>query len=95
MSQDWNQVPGLDCGNTFALCLLFAKHPNDASHIDCSGAGLGVFQLDVKTAFLYADIDEEVFVAQPPGYETTDNDGGPLVMRLEKSLYGLAQNAEA
>lgn len=51
-----------------------------------------VVQLDVKTAFSYADIEEEVFVAQPPGYETEDKDGGPLVMRLEKSLYGLAQS---
>ena len=30
-------------------------------------------QLDVKTAFLYADIEEEVFVAEPPCFETNDN----------------------
>ena len=29
-----------------------------------------VRQLDVKTAFLYADIEEDVFVAEPPGFET-------------------------
>ena len=33
-----------------------------------------VRQLDVKTAFLYADIEEEVFVAEPPGVETNDNE---------------------
>ena len=49
-----------------------------------------VRQLDVKTAFLYADI-EEVFVAEPPGFETNDNEKVLLVMKLGKSLYGLAQ----
>ena len=52
-----------------------------------------VRQLDVKTAFLYADIEEEVFVAEPPGFETNDNKKGLLVMKLGKSLYGLAQSS--
>ena len=51
-----------------------------------------VRQLDVKTAFLYADIEEEVFVAEPPGFETNDNEKGLLVMKLGESLYGLAQS---
>ena len=41
-----------------------------------------VRQLDVKTAFLYADIEEEVFAAEPPGFETNDNKKGLLVMKL-------------
>ena len=68
----------------------FAKHQNGASH--CSGAGLGGCSAGRETAFLYADLEEEVFVAQPPFYETKDKDGGPLVMRPENSLYGLAQS---
>ena len=51
-----------------------------------------VRQLDVKTAFLYADIEEEVFMAEPPGFETNDSENGSLVMKLGKSLYGLAQS---
>ena len=39
-----------------------------------------VRQVDVKTAFLYADI-EEVFVAEPPGFETNDNEKVLLVMK--------------
>ena len=46
-----------------------------------------VRQLDVKTAFLYADIEEDVFVAEPPGFETEGKNGVPFVMRLGKSLY--------
>ena len=49
-------------------------------------------QLDVKTAFLYADIEEEVYVTTAPGFETTNKDGVQLVMELEKSLYELAQS---
>ena len=49
-----------------------------------------VRQLDVKTAFLYADIEEEVSVAEPPGFETNDNENGLLVMKLEKSFHRLA-----
>ena len=51
-----------------------------------------VRQLEVKTAFLYADMEEEVFVAGPPGFETNDNGRGLLVMKLGKSFYGLAQS---
>ncbi|CAB1118025.1 unnamed protein product [Ectocarpus sp. CCAP 1310/34] len=49
-------------------------------------------QMDLSTAFLYADILENVFVEQPPGFEVKDKDGGDLVMQLQKSLYGLAQS---
>ena len=52
--------------------------------------GVLLHQMDVSTAFLYADIQEVVFVEQPPGFEVKDKDGGELVMQLEKSLYGLA-----
>ena len=48
----------------------------------------------MKTALLYADVEKEVLIAQPPGYEAKDKDGGPQVMRLEKSLYGLAESPE-
>ena len=48
-----------------------------------------VRQVDVKTAFLYADI-EEVFVAEPPGFETNDNEKVLLVMKLGKSLYAVS-----
>ena len=39
-----------------------------------------VRQRDVKTAFLYADIEEDVFVAEPSGFETQGKNGVPFVM---------------
>ena len=47
-----------------------------------------VHQLDVKTAFLYANIEEEVFVAEPTGFETDDKKKGLLVMKLGKASMG-------
>jgi hypothetical protein len=42
-------------------------------------------QFDVKTAFLYGELEEEVYVEQPEGFD----DGSGLVCRLKRSLYGL------
>ena len=44
-------------------------------------------QFDVKTAFLYGDLEEEVYIQQPRGFE----DGTNRVCKLKKSLYGLKQ----
>jgi hypothetical protein len=48
-------------------------------------------QFDVETAFLYAPLEEEVFVRPPAGLEEYDENGEPLVWLLKKSLYGLRQ----
>ncbi|GJR15272.1 putative ribonuclease H-like domain-containing protein, partial [Tanacetum coccineum] len=48
-----------------------------------------VYQMDVKSAFLYGKIEEEVYVCQPPGFE--DPDFLDRVYKVEKALYGLHQ----
>jgi hypothetical protein len=52
-----------------------------------------IFQLDVKSAFLHGEIDEEVFVDQPAGFEKKGEES--KVYRLKKALYGLKQAPRA
>ena len=50
--------------------------------------GLHLKQFDVKTAFLYGTLEEEIWMEQPPGF----NDGTSRVCKLLKGLYGLKQS---
>ncbi|GKB32056.1 putative ribonuclease H-like domain-containing protein, partial [Tanacetum coccineum] len=52
-----------------------------------------VYQMDVKSAFLYGKIKEEVYVCQPPGFE--DPEFHERVYKVEKALYGLHQAPKA
>ncbi|GJR14908.1 putative ribonuclease H-like domain-containing protein [Tanacetum coccineum] len=52
-----------------------------------------VYQMDVKSAFLYGKIEEEVYVCQPPGFE--DPDFPDRVYKVEKALYELHQAPKA
>nr|GEU78117.1 hypothetical protein [Tanacetum cinerariifolium] len=55
--------------------------------------GFMVYQMDVKSAFLYGTIKEEVYVCQPPGFE--DPNYPDKVYKVVKALYGLHQAPRA
>ncbi|KAI3795109.1 hypothetical protein L1987_37754 [Smallanthus sonchifolius] len=85
--QGFNQQDGIDYTEvyvpvarleTIRLFLAFASYK-----------GFKVFQLDVKSAFLYGKVKEEVYVCQPPGFEDPINPS--KVFKLDKALYGLHQ----
>ena len=50
---------------------------------------LELHQMDVKTAFLNGDLDEEVYMEQPIGFVEVGKED--LVCKLNKSIYGLKQ----
>ena len=78
VAKGWNQLPGLASGSIYAsVCMI--QHVRTICCIAVHFALL-LHQIDVPTAFLYADIHELVFVEQPPGFEVNDKDGGELVM---------------
>nr|GEY25125.1 putative ribonuclease H-like domain-containing protein [Tanacetum cinerariifolium] len=52
-----------------------------------------VYQMDVKSAFLYGEIEEEVYVCQPPGFE--DPYFLDRVYKVKKAMYGLHQAPKA
>ena len=47
-------------------------------------------QLDVKTAFLHGELEEDIYMAQPDGFQGPGKE--EYVYRLKKSLYGLKQS---
>ena len=86
----WGQVPGVDCGGTFApVCRLQSIRMVLAIAAEFD---FECWQLDYNTDFLNAKVKEEVYVKMAPGYKKFSNDGVLMVMRLLKSLYGLRQS---
>ncbi|GJX32283.1 putative ribonuclease H-like domain-containing protein [Tanacetum coccineum] len=85
--QGYTQEEGIDCDEVFApvarieAIMLFLAY---ASYKD-----FVVYQMDVKSAFLYGKIEEEVYVCHPLGFE--DPDFPIRVYKIEKELYGLHQ----
>nr|GEZ58416.1 hypothetical protein [Tanacetum cinerariifolium] len=55
--------------------------------------GFMVYQMDMKSSFLYGEIKEEVYVTQPKGFEDPHNP--KHVYRVVKALYGLHQEPRA
>ncbi|GKF15842.1 retrovirus-related pol polyprotein from transposon TNT 1-94 [Tanacetum coccineum] len=55
--------------------------------------GIDYDEMDVKSAFLYGKIEEEVYVCQPPGFE--DPDFPNRVYKVEEAFYGLHQAPRA
>ena len=50
---------------------------------------MSLYQFDIKTAFLYGEVKEDIYMKQPLGY----NDKSGNVCKLLKSLYGLKQSS--
>jgi hypothetical protein len=48
-----------------------------------------MLQLDIKTAFLNCDLEEDLYMEQPEGY--FDEDKSDYICKLKKCIYGLKQ----
>jgi hypothetical protein len=85
VARGFRQVAGVDYNETFSPVTKF----DSIRMILCVAASekLILRQFDVKTAFLYGNIDEILYMQQPDGYQ----DGTKRVCKLNRSLYGLKQ----
>jgi hypothetical protein len=91
VAKGYSQTYGIDYDETFAPV---AKMSTVRTLISCA-ANLEwpLYQLDVKNAFLHGDLQEEVYIEIPPGFDTAQTKGKAL--RLKKALYGLKQSPRA
>ncbi|GAQ92153.1 hypothetical protein KFL_009340020 [Klebsormidium nitens] len=86
----FKQRKGVDYDEVFAPV---SRHVTLRSLLAVAAAqNLEVDQLDIKTAFLNGDLEEEIWMEQPELFETG---GKQLACRLKKSLYGLKQAPRA
>ncbi|GKD16548.1 retrovirus-related pol polyprotein from transposon TNT 1-94 [Tanacetum coccineum] len=91
VAKGYHQEEGIDFEESFALVARI-----EAIRIFIANAAsknMVIYQMDVKTAFLNGDLQEEVFVSQPEGFE--DPEHPTHVYRLKKALYGLKQAPRA
>jgi hypothetical protein len=87
VARGFTQVYGVDYMDTFApvaklaaIRILFAIAAKE---------DLEIQHMDVVTAFLIPDLEEEIYMEQPDGFDK----GDALVCKLQKGLYGLKQSA--
>jgi hypothetical protein len=85
------QIEGIDFEETFSpvarmeeICLLLAYA--------CS-KNVKVYQMDVKSSFLNGELEEEVYIEQPEGFQLSESTD--YVCKLKKALYGLKQSPRA
>ena len=88
VAKGYSQEEGIDYDETYApvarldsirMFLAFVAHSN-----------FKVYQMDVKSAFLNGELEEEVYVEQPLGFE--DSEFSDFVYFLFKALYGLTSD---
>jgi hypothetical protein len=91
IAKGYSQVEGLDFDETFApvarlesirMLLAYATHH-----------GFKLYQMDVKNIFLNGLLKEEVYVEQPPSFESEEYPNH--VYKLHKALYRLKQSPRA
>jgi hypothetical protein len=88
VSKGYSQIPGIDFNEVISpvvkhssirtLLSIVAKHDYELE------------QLDVKTAFLHGELEEDIYMEQPEGFIIPRKED--LVSKLQKSLYGLKQS---
>nr|GEY29898.1 putative ribonuclease H-like domain-containing protein [Tanacetum cinerariifolium] len=91
VAQGHTQEEGIGYDEVFAPIARIEAIRLFLAYASCMG--FMVYQMDVKSAFLYGTIEEEVYVCQPLWFEDTDHPD--KVYKVVKALYGLHQDPRA
>lgn len=92
VAKGYSQIPGVDYNDTFSPVVKLTTLRMFVALAAVNN--LELEQLDVTTAFLYGNLQEEIFMQVPPGVPIPAGTPRP-VCRLQKTLYGLKQSPRA
>ena len=87
MAKGFRQIQGVDYDETFSPVAMLKSIRivlAIAAYFDYE-----IWQMDVKTAFLNGNLDEDVYMTQPKGF--VDPQSAKKICKLQKSIYGLKQ----
>ena len=87
VAKGYAQQYGIDYEETFSPVVRFSSIRSLLAF--AVQKNMYVHQMDVVTAFLNGELDEDIYMDQPEGYELAGNEH--LVCKLKRSLYGLKQ----
>ncbi len=91
VAKGYAQTYGIDYEETYSLVAKMTTVK--VIIVMAATKGWSLHQMDVKNVFLHGDLQEEVYMEQPPGY--VDQTHLNLVCRLKKALYDLKQAPRA
>ena len=89
VAQGYSQRHGIDYDETFSPVVRFESIRTVV--VLSVQRGLKLHQIDVTSAFLNGELEDEVYMKQPEGFEVEGKED--LVYKLKKSLYGLKQSS--
>jgi hypothetical protein len=86
VAKGYSQTAGIDYEETFSPV---ARYETIRTVLSVAASeNMSLMNFDVKTAFLYGELDTDIYMRQPEGYR----DGSTKVCKLNRSLYGLKQS---
>lgn len=88
VAKGFSQREGIDYSETYAPVVRYESIRLLLAIV--AARDYEIKKFDVKTAFLYGELQEEIYLEQPEGY--VDPNNANCVCRLHKSLYGLKQS---
>ncbi len=89
-AQGFSQVPEIDYNATFAPVVEISTIRLLLAY--AASRSLRIYQADIPTAYLNAELHDEIYMKQSKGFEVQSREGTDMVCLLKRAIYGLKQS---